>query len=550
VRHSTNSSLCALLAALVYLIGSHAALAGPVTTGAGTRLAIGERIFREGILPSGGLLKGERFGAESVEGPVAACVGCHRRSGLGSGEGSIRIAPITARYLFREAGVPAGLPTLSAQAASVSARVPYDDESLANAIRHGVGRDGRQLNYLMPRYLLDESNMASLIGYLKSLPTTASPGVSDSTIDLATIVTPDADPAARDGMLAVLNQFVEDKNAFIRGGRKSLLTQEQIGFRVTRRWRLHVWTLEGGADTWEDQLRAHLKAEPVFAVLSGIGGRSWAPVHRFCERVQLPCLFPNVDLPVDAQRDFYSIYFSKGVLLEAELLAARFQGADQTRTGGRIIEVYEKEDSAEAAADKLRTLVAANNAVVTKPIPPGDAAALANAVSEARPDDSLVLWLRPASLASLRTAPPLGTAVYLSGTLAGLEHAPLPAAWRSVARLTYPVDLPAARALRMTYPLRWLQIHHIPVVSERVQADTYLACGIVAQSLSEMLDSFMRDYLIERIESMLSQRQLSGYYPRLGVGTGQRFASKGGFFVHFEQSSGTEIAADGDWVVP
>jgi hypothetical protein len=101
----------------------------------------------------------------------------------------------------------------------------------------------------------------------------------------------------------------------------------------------------------------------------------------------------------------------------------------------------------------------------------------------------------------------------------------------------------------MTYPLRWLQIHHLPVVAERVQADTYLACGIVAQSLAEMQDSFIRDYLLERIESMLSQRQLSGYYPHLGVGTGQRFASKGGYWVRFE-GSGTAIAPDGEWVVP
>jgi hypothetical protein len=34
-------------------------------------------------------------------------------------------------------------------------------------------------------------------------------------------------------------------------------------------------------------------------VVSGLGGSNWAPVHQFCERRQLPCLFPNVDAPVD-----------------------------------------------------------------------------------------------------------------------------------------------------------------------------------------------------------------------------------------------------------
>jgi hypothetical protein len=493
-------------------------------------LAIGERIYREGLLPGGANLTSVRAQSGVSAGGVVACVNCHRRSGLGSGEGTIRIAPVTGRFLFSGPGA-------------------YDNAKLATAIRSGVGRDGRVLDYVMPRYVLDDASMASLIGYLTSLPTVPSPGVSDTTIHLATIVTPDADPVARDGMLAVLKQFVEDKDVFIRGGRKQLHSREQIGFRVTRGWQLHVWTLEGTADTWDGQLRHHLQTEPVFAVISGIAGQSWAPVHRFCEATHLPCLFPNVDLPVDAERDFYSMYFSKGVLLEAELLAANFNGADSAHVG-RTIQIYERGDAVQAAVERLKSLMPAGPGVVSKPIAPGDAAALASALAEAQPNDRLVLWLRPAILAKVGPTPPAGTAVYLSGSLAGLERASLPAAWRSVARLTYPVDLPDARAVRMTYPLRWLQIHHIPVVAEKVQADTYLACGIVAQSLSEMLDSFMRDYLIERIESMLSQRQLSGYYPRLGLGTGQRFASKGGYMVRFTQASGTAIAADGEWVVP
>ena len=63
-------------------------------------------------------------------------------------------------------------------------------------------------------------------------------------------------------------------------------------------------------------------------------------------------------------------------------------------------------------------------------------------------------------------------------------------------------------------------------------------------------DNFVRDYLIERIEDMLSHRVLSGLYPRLGLAPGQRFASKGGYIVHLTEFAGTQIAADTDWVVP
>jgi hypothetical protein len=63
-----------------------------------------------------------------------------------------------------------------------------------------------------------------------------------------------------------------------------------------RPWRLHTWTLHGPPPTWPAQLARHLREQPVFALLSGIG-REWAPVHAFCEAEGLPCLFPNTDAP-------------------------------------------------------------------------------------------------------------------------------------------------------------------------------------------------------------------------------------------------------------
>ncbi len=489
--------------------------------------AQGEQIYRTGVLPSGAPLHGRREQGGDAVGAVGACVNCHRRSGLGSAEGTTAIPPITPKFLF--------------------AREAYDDVTLAAAIRSGAGRGGHELGYVMPRYALDDGGMASLIAYLKTLPTTSSPGVSDTTLDFATIVTPDADPVARDSMIAVLNQFVEDKNSFIRGGSKPLRSQGgRIDYRITHRWQLHVWTLSGPPAGWEGQLRRHLEAEPVFAVLSGIGGSEWAPVHRFCEAQRLPCLFPNVAVPVDAESDVYSIYLSKGVLLESELIATRL--ADLA-TPHRLLQIYTPGNSGERAAARLRALAPASIESVMRPVTQGDAEAIAKAVGEARADDVVVLWLSPGDLA-LMGPPPRATAVYLSGTLAGFEHATLPPPWRSVAQLTYPVDLPEARAIRMNYPLRWFQIRHIPVVAEKVQADTYLACGIVSEALNDMLDNFMRDYLIERIESMVSHRQLSAFYPHLGLAPGQRFASKGGYLVHFTEPGGSAISPTTEWIVP
>jgi hypothetical protein len=163
--------------------------------------------------------------------------------------------------------------------------------------------------------------------------------------------------------------------------------------------------------------------------------------------------------------------------------------------------------------------------------------------------DALVLWLRPADIERLGDRASART-VFMSGLMAGLENAPLPAGWRSVTEMAYPFDLPEKRRWRLDFALGWFSIRHIPVVDLQVQADTYLACGILAETLSHMTDAFVRDYLVERIEDMLEHRLVTGYYPRLTLAPGQRFASKGGYFVRFADPRGTRIIADGNWLVP
>lgn len=487
-----------------------------------------------------------------VEGASAACAACHRRSGLGSWEGQSVIPPIIGRYLFRAGARNVEDPELPHVQGYVPHREPYTDATLARAIREGKDQQGRTLSYLMPRYRLDAATMASLIAYLKGLTAGPVPGVGPDTLHFATIITPDADPIARKGMLDVLQQFFADKNAGYRGASPAMQSTRGVMYRVNRKWELHVWALSGSPETWEEQLEKRLAGTPVLAVISGLGGRTWAPVHRFCEHASVPCLLPNVDLPVTAEQDFYPVYFSKGVLLEAQLISRRMQEDRARLPVRRILQLFRQGDIGEDAAHALQAettaagLETASRAIKTF----APAQELAAALADAGPRDEVVLWLRPGDLATLPALPPAVSAVYVSGLMGTLENAPLPAAWRRAAHLTYPFDLPDSRRVRMNFPLGWFRVRHIPVVAERVQTDTYLACVILSESLGHMLDSFVRDYLVERIEAMLSHRLVNGYYPRLGLAPGQRFASKGGYIVHFTQASGTQLATEGGWIVP
>ncbi|CAB3803285.1 cytochrome C [Pararobbsia alpina] len=519
-----------------------------------------EALYRQGILPSGAPLVGQRAAGMQIRGTDAACVSCHRRSGLGTAEGLIVIPPITSRYLFRPATSANDDMDFRYMPGYVDLkRQPYTEATLAAAIRSGVGRDGKPLNALMPRFDIDDATMAKLIGYLGGLSSTLSPGVTDDTLHFATIVTPDADQAGRDGMLAVLRQFFSDHNDFLRGGAKPMVSNRKLPYRVTRRWQLHIWELQGQPETWGQQLHEKLAAEPVFAVVSGIGGKTWAPVHRFCESEALPCLFPNVEVPVVAEQDFYNVYFSRGVLLEADLIASRLlppAGAPPAAGHGdarpRVVQVFQEGDIGEDGARQLSAdLSVSRHAVrIDRPLhrnaTPAD---IGRAVSGLKPDDVVVLWLRPSALASLPPSPP-GAIVYVSGLMGGLEHATLPTAWRDTAILTYPVDLPVLRRVAMNFPLAWFQVRHVPVTNERVQANTYLGCQILSEGITGILDLFHRDYLVEQLENMLSQRRVNGYFPRLTLAPGQRFASKGGYLVKLSGDAPGVLSAHGGWIVP
>ena len=543
------SSLRAAAFLVVLMAGANSA-ASRQSPASAAQLQAGEQLYRQGVLPSGNPLVAQREGAEPMQGRAAACVNCHLRSGLGTVEGRILIPPITAKYLLRPVGAGAATMTQPPINGRGPLRSRYSAGTLARAIREGIDPDGRKLDYLMPRYSLDEASMSATIAYLMHLDRGPVPGVGSETLDFATIITPDADAIERQGMLDVLGHCFGANDA---SHARQASLQRAPGMRIPpgRVWRLHVWQLTGPPESWEQQLLQHFAAEPVFAVISGLGRENWDPVHRFCQAHSLPCVLPNVDLPVVAENNFYPLYFSKGILLEAQIIASRLQPLPGSAPR-HVIQVFRDDDIGSAGAAALREASAASGLQWRdRPIKPdAPASELTRVLNEADPEDAIVLWLRPRDLKDLPQTPPPAAAVFISGLMADLEQAPLPSAWRSVARMSYPLELPTLRALGTGFAQGWFAYYGVPVVAERVQTDTYLTCEILAEAAGHMLNNWVPDRLVELIEIELGHRLVNGSYPRLGLAPGQRFASKGGYLARFVDATGTRLVADGDWIVP
>lgn len=554
--------------------------AGAAAEAGRSAVQIGESIYRFGILGSGQPLVAVREGgAPGATGAAGACVNCHQRSGLGSahqatgGTGAripaSQIPPVAWRYLVERVLDSHDQPVLPYVDGMRADRSAYTPETFARAVREGIDPDGRPLGILMPRFALSDDDLAGLMAYLKTLDPTQAPGVAGTTVHFATIITPDVDPDRKRAMLAVMEQFFAERN--VRQMAPSALMHAtgrtqyaRSMFMVHRQWKLHVWSLSGPPSDWGRQLEADFKKEPVLAVISGLGRGTWAPVHDFCERQQVACLFPNVDVPVDQPASFFELNLSRGVLLEADLISDAIAPPSPPAEGARpkpvrVHQVYRAGDSGEAASRELAARLSARGIRVTSTALPaeGKGAAgatggkdVARAVAAAAGADALVLWLRSSDLSALPDAGPVPAAVYGSGLMGGLEHAALPPSWRPRVHLAYPFDLPEKRTVRVDFATGWFRMRKIPVVDLQMQADTYLVCGLVSEAMKEVMGTYYSPYLIEELQQMVEHRVLTGYYPRLSLAENQHFASKGGYLVHFDGAQGDHISADGEWAVP
>ena len=488
----------------------------------------GESIYRKGILPSGQPLRAVVSGDIPLEGSPAACQTCHQRSGLGTVEGKAWTPPVAGRLLFAGRG------------SGVRLRPPYDDETLARALREGLDVAGRPLDPLMPRYDLSPSELSALAAYLRGLSGSPSPGVTNTEIRFATVVTPDADPAEARAMLGVLQTFLANRNVRTR----NLGKWDQYN-RNFRTWVLDTWALKGPPETWAGQLEEAYAKRPVFALLSGAGGAEWGPVHDFCERHQVPGILPNVDqAPAGAGAGYYTLYFTRGVTLEAETIAAQLAGAP---TGTRIVQFRPPSGPGRAGADALRKALASRNGPEVVDVVVGAAGPPVEPIL-APPLQVAVLWLPAESLNSAFSGRPRDekwSHVFVSATLLHGERPATPPLPDVATDLVSPFSPPADLAARWPRVAAWLKIRGVPPGERRIQDQTLVACVVTGEALMHLNDEFHRDYFLELVDHVGTNPIVSAFHSRLSFGPGQRVVSRGCYLVPLGGEAGSPR-----WVIP
>jgi len=524
----------------------------------GALAARGKRFYLDGIAATGVPVAATVQGDLRVESTVMPCVNCHRRSGWGTAEGPVTTPGVTADMLF--APITKGAPQQGPpRAVGAGTRPAYTEATLLRALRDGIDPAGRTLSPTMPRYEVSAADTQALVGYLRELSERAPAGVTDSEVHLATIVTPAVSGARRSAMLEVLRAFVVRKNG---GTRHETRRRERGGWDMAqfyenyRDWVLHVWELRGTPDTWAPQLEALYEREPVFAIVSGLAD-DWAPVHAFAARHRVPVVLPQTALPPpsgDPEGDFYSLYFSGGLRLEAATLA-HYLG---TSSGApRVVQVSRCGSAGSAAATAFAASAEAPATVRSECLERSDAITPAVWRRLVGDDaDALVAWLGSAdraALEALAAEPAAGErtpAIYLSSSLLGDEARAVAARLGARAALVHPFVPPDALDTHAWRALVWMKTNQIVPADRQVAVNAMFAMSLIGDSLSIPGTLLSREYFIERMEHMASRSPMPSAYPRLSFDFTRRFGSLGCYVLKAPASPGEVFTEVEPWFVP
>jgi hypothetical protein len=543
------------------------ALASAATPQGDPDLRLGERIYREGVLPSGKPMRAIVKGDVPTEGTMFSCVTCHLRSGMGAVEGAVPALPISGPRLYaprlRFPKRPLRRKPREPQASPEPdlLRPAYTDATLARALREGIDPSGRTLDAAMPRFALDDGDMAILVRYLKSLSAGDVPGVTDTTLRFASLVTDGAEPADGDAMMATLDAYIADRNAVprrqeARAGKATVGKSMYAGYSGSRRLELDHWMLNGSPETWRSQLDGLQRERPVFALLGGLAAGEWRPIHEFCEAEAIPCLFPITELPEISETDWHTLYFSKGLYQEGATAARYLHSLADLPAKAPVIQLLRDTPEGRALARGFEEAWTASG----RPPPkrrvlgphedPADAAR--ETLASAEREGVAALWLGSADMSALWStigAPHSPRFVFVSSGLLGDALEPIPERARSLTYLTSQGPLPAEQERRMAPVEDWLSARNVPFTRPAVQSRAYFIGWMLSSALARMGDDFHGDHLLDVMDTMIDQTFSIAPYERLSFGHGQRYASKGCYVVQWGPGPRPQLLKRSEWVV-
>jgi ABC-type branched-subunit amino acid transport system substrate-binding protein len=519
----------------------------------------GKNIYMHGKLSSGEDIIATTVGDVQITGEQAACVNCHRHSGLGSIEGSTIAPAITGEILFSEIKIKAHrYQPLTKQTPSVLDRPAYTENSLKNTLKTGIDNNGNPLDLLMPKYVLAENDYMHLHAYLSSLSINNA-GVSDTTLDLATIIDDRVSTEKVNTLLSTLEKYISDLNS---GTRREVERTSQAPiqkewlYQGYRKYRLHVWRLTGEPDSWQQQLNNYYDKKPAFAVVSGLTEDSWESIDKFCNAREVPCILPNTKTPGYSANNFYTLYYNAGPYNDAAVIARYFhdKAIDNNETEN-IVQLYDGSSYSKVAKDTLHEEITANGKHNITSV-------LLDTISNKHGIDqyiknkntTVIIWsekLDSSLIEVLSSNKNKIQSVFIPYYLATLSETRKKLGNSGLEVFTsYPYVKPSDEPRDTIRSRMWAKSRKLDTTEKVVFTNTFTAIKVLLNAIKHARSHFNRAYIIELLEHKLDKSVLSGMYPKLSIGPNQRYASRGGYIMKLPGDASSPLQPVTEWLLP
>ena len=465
-----------------------------------------------------------------VSAKMLPCVNCHGYDGGGIPEGGLTPSNIVWSALTKRYG------TIHATGRRHG---PYDEDSLKRALTMGIDPSQNTLGVGMPKYRMIDSDLESLIAYLKRIEDDRDPGVTESTVTLATIL-PLEGPQAHLGreIRDVLNARLEDLN--------------NEGGIYNRKIELRVVGAVGTPAEGIARLRALLDSEEIFALVAPLLPHGEALLAALADEREIPVIASLGRSPDNRDGPSrYLFYLSSAPSVQARALADRcveqLVGVEQqtaaliTRQG----EPFEELSHAIAAQCRKR-------GIDLHVIAPYSADAFAPERLAWEQLQSRALFFIGPDADCARVLHEIGKMgqvpdVFLMGTFLGKQIFNCPRVFQGKLSAVFP-NSPSSRTKSAATEYRaFLDRHKFSAPSSPARLAAYCATNVLFEALDASGRDLRREHLIRKLEGFWEYE--TGLSPPVTFGPNRRVGAYGAYVVSVDLEAQTFNQTD-RWVEP
>lgn len=288
----------------------------------------GKAIYLRGESSSGKEIKAI-VGDMDLPGSTLTCAGCHGLRGEGKTEGGVTAGNLSWSNLVKNYGHthPSG-----------RKHGPFDEKLFTRSLVQGLDPSGNQMAVAMPRFEMSPEDMADLIAYLKRIEADNDPGLTETTVKVATIL-PQQGALADTGaaMKDVLTAYFANVNE--RGG---------IYNRT-----IELQTIETGTDAAATVANAKklVDSGQVFAMLSGLSAGADKGLAALAQEAEIPFMGPLTLLPQTGFENNRNVFYMlSGAGEQARALINFAASRPELKKSSRLAIVYSENELAVAAA--------------------------------------------------------------------------------------------------------------------------------------------------------------------------------------------------------